>query len=92
MSANEYVGKTVCSPELAKIGKVKGVIFSENGVKAVTLGFGGFLSMGEKRVEVAMGIIEPTRDGFSVKLVTNATREQLASAPKLDISPRIFLN
>ena len=92
MSANEYIGKTVYSPAYDKIGKVKDVIFSENGVKAVILGFGGILGIGEKRVAVAMDSIEPTRDGFSVKLVTNATREQLASAPKLDISPRIFLN
>ena len=92
MSANEYIGKTVYSPELDKIGKVKDVIFSENGVKAVVLGLGGFLGIGEKRVAVAIDSIEPTRDGFSVKLITNATREQLASAPKLDISPRVFLN
>ena len=58
---------------------------TDNGnVRAVVLGVGGFLGMGEKNMAVSMSAIDMTKDGSSSKLVVKATKDQIKSAPTYD--------
>ena len=92
MSANDFIGKTVYTRANENIGEVNDVILSQNGVNAVILGVGGFLGLGEKNVAVSMSSIEIAKDGSSSKLIVDATKEQLNSAPKYDASMRKYMN
>lgn len=67
------------------IGEVNEVILSRQGeVKAVVLGVGGFLGIGEKDVAVAMKDVKFVRDGDGPDdyfLVVNANKQMLTDAP-----------
>ena len=74
-------------------GEVNDLIVTDNGaVQAVILGVGGFLGIGEKDVAVAMRAIEMQPDGDSVKLVVDASKDQLNSAPGYDRTKRVYVN
>ncbi|EJC84174.1 PRC-barrel protein [Rhizobium leguminosarum bv. trifolii WSM2297] len=67
------------------IGEVNEVILSRQGeVKAVVLGVGGFLGLGEKAVAIPMKDIKFVRDGDDADdyfLVVNANKQMLTDAP-----------
>jgi len=67
------------------IGDINEVVLGRDGsVKAVVLGVGGFLGMGEKNVAVSMNDIKFVRNGDGASdyfLVINSTKEALNSAP-----------
>jgi len=67
------------------IGDINEVVLGRDGsVKAVVLGVGGFLGMGEKNVAVSMNDIKFVRNGDGATdyfLVINSTKEALNSAP-----------
>lgn len=67
------------------IGEIDDVILSRDGsVKAVILGVGGFLGIGEKDIAVEMDRIRFVRedgDGDDFFLVVNANKEMLEAAP-----------
>lgn len=92
VSANDVIGKTVYSSNNENIGEVNDLIMSDNGkIRAVILGVGGFLGMGEKEVAVDMASVNMTPEGNSVKLMLNATKEQLTSAPQYDRATRNYM-
>lgn len=92
ITASDFTGKRIYSKAGDDIGEVNDVILSADGkVSAVILGVGGFLGMGEKDVLVAMRSIDMQRDGDTLKLVVDATKEILTSAPTFDRSKRTYM-
>ena len=93
ISANDFIGKRVYSKTGDDIGEVNDLIMTDNGsIRAVILGVGGFLGMGEKDVAVSMNAINMTQDGSTVKLVVDGSKEQFKSAPQYDRSKRTYIN
>ena len=92
MSANDFIGKRVYTKNNEDIGEVNDIIMTDNGnVRAVILGVGGFLGMGEKDVAVSMNSINVSQDGNSTKLIVDATKDQLTAAPKYDRAKRTYV-
>lgn len=93
ISANDFIGKRVYSKAGDDIGEVNDLIMTDNGsIRAVILGVGGFLGMGEKDVAVSMNAINMTQDGSNLKLVVDGSKEQFKSAPQYDRSKRTYIN
>lgn len=91
-SANDFIGKRVYSTANEDIGEVNDVILSEDGkVRAVILGVGGFLGIGEKDVAVDMNSIQMVQDGNSMKLAINTTKDMLKAAPSYDRTTRTYV-
>lgn len=71
--------------EWADVGEVNDVVLDWNGgVKAVVLGVGGFLGIGEKNVAIEMASLRKVRESNDVSdwfLVVNSSKELLTSAP-----------
>ncbi len=67
------------------IGEVNDVVLDWNGsIKAVVLGVGGFLGMGEKDVAIDMSSLRKVRESDTATdwfLVVNSTKEALKNAP-----------
>ena len=92
ISANDFIGKRVYSRNGDDIGKVADLILTENGgISAVVLGVGGFLGMGTKDVAISMASIDMSKDGNSVRLVMDATKDQLKAAPTYDSATRTYI-
>ena len=92
MSANDFIGKRVYSRNGDDIGKVADLILTDDGsVSAVVLGVGGFLGIGTKDVAISMASIDMAKDGNSVKLVMDATKDQLKAAPTYDSATRTYI-
>jgi len=89
VSSNDMV-KAGAEKDWDDIGEINEVILGQDGnVKAVVLGVGGFLGIGEKNVAVPMSDVKMVRNGDGANdyyLVVNATKEALNAAPsyKLD--------
>jgi hypothetical protein len=99
MRASKLIGQTIYATEKApgdsvaagaekdwdNVGKINELILSHDGVvKAVVLGVGGFLGMGEKNVAVALNDVKFVKNGDSPSdyfLVVNASKDTLAAAP-----------
>ena len=91
MSASDYIGKAVYDETGANIGEVNDLIISQTGdIQAVILGVGGFLGIGEKDVAVAVSSVKMVQDGDAKRLVVQATKESLESAPTYDRSNRRY--
>ncbi|WP_373506005.1 PRC-barrel domain-containing protein [Aestuariivirga sp.] len=91
MSASDYIGKAVYDETGSNIGEVNDLIISQAGdVQAVILGVGGFLGMGEKDVAVSVNAVKMVQDGDAQRLVVQATRESLESAPAYDRDNRRY--
>jgi len=91
MSANDYIGKTVYDQAGNNIGEVNDLIVSGDGnVEAVILGVGGFLGIGEKDVAVNTAAVQMVQDGDNTRLVVQASKEALESAPTYDKSNRRY--
>ena len=91
MSASDYIGKAVYDSTGANIGEVNDLILSENGqINAVILGVGGFLGMGEKNVAVSIPSVQMVQDGNAMRLVVEATKQQLEAAPSYDMTNRRY--
>ena len=77
----------VVEKEWDDIGEINEVILSREGeVKAVVVGIGGFLGVGEKDVAVAMKDIKFVKNGNDANdyfLVINTNKQMLTDAPGL---------
>lgn len=92
ITGSDFTGKRIYSKAGDDIGEVNDVLLSADGkVSAVVLGVGGFLGIGEKDVLVSMRSIDMQRDGNNVKLVVDATKEILTSAPTYDRTKRSYM-
>ncbi|HMN86150.1 MAG TPA: PRC-barrel domain-containing protein [Bauldia sp.] len=82
--ASNWIGKSLYNPSDENVGDVNDLLFSDSGqVKAVIVGVGGFLGIGEKNVAISLDAIDarPDADG-DVTLYINATADQLKAAPE----------
>lgn len=92
MTATDFIGKRVYTKAGDDIGEVNDLFVTDNGnVRAVVLGVGGFLGIGEKDVAVSMNAVEMVQDGDAVRLVVDATKDQLQAAPTFDRVKRTYV-
>ena len=85
--ANQYlagkrlIGAKVLSKEGQTIGTIDDLIVSQgNQIEGVTMGVGGFLGVGEKKIGVRIGALKiATSDGKTTITLPNATKEILAA-------------
>lgn len=84
------VAKAGSEKDWDNVGDINEVILDKTGdVKAVVLGVGGFLGMGEKNVAVNMNDVKFVRNGDGADdyyLVINASKDVLAKAPAYDMN------
>lgn len=89
-SANEWrgsklIGATIYGPDNSSIGDVNDVLVGDNGrIRAVVVGVGGFLGVGEKDVAVPFAALNIQRDrgsGGIHKISVSYSKDQLKSAP-----------
>jgi sporulation protein YlmC with PRC-barrel domain len=81
--ASDLTGATVYSPTDEAIGDVNDVIVSRDGkVDGIVVGVGGFLGIGEKDVAIEMAKIKMTETENGIKLVLDASKDELAAAPE----------
>jgi ribosomal 30S subunit maturation factor RimM len=81
--ASDMIGMRVYNAENENIGEIEDLVIDNNkDVKAVVLGVGGFLGVGERKVAVEPGsvMIEKRNDGE--RAVVHATKQSLTSAPE----------
>ena len=83
--ASQLIGTDVMGPNNVKIGDVNDVVVDSSGtVRAVVIGAGGFLGVGEKDIAISLKSLmikqDPSGDKID-KLSTALTKEQLAAAP-----------
>ena len=78
--------------EWADVGEVNDVVLNWDGsVKAVVLGVGGFLGMGEKNVAIEMSSLRKARESMDSNdwfLVVNTSKEMLTNAPAYTTNPK----
>jgi hypothetical protein len=78
--------------EWADVGEVNDVVLDWNGgVKAVVLGVGGFLGVGEKNVAIEMASLQKVRESMDSNdwfLVVNSSKEMLTNAPAYVANPK----
>ncbi len=85
MIAQDYIGQKVYNHKAEEIAKVNDLVFGEDGqVKAVILGVGGLLGIGQKDVAVRFDAIETSRkaDTDEPMLVLDASADDLKAAPE----------
>jgi len=86
MSGEALIGASVKNAEGETIGDIKDIHLNKDGsVKAVVVGVGGFLGIGEKDVRLDWNKIQVTRDdanGGDMVVRTEASKESLESMPE----------
>jgi hypothetical protein len=82
--ASNWIGKSLYNAADENLGDINDILIgTDGGVRAVVVGVGGFLGIGEKDVAVSFAAIEPRTDADgNVELYINATQEQLEAAPE----------
>jgi len=82
--ASNWIGKSLYNTADENLGDINDILLDQNGaVRAVIVGVGGFLGIGEKDVAVNFAAIEPrTDEDGDISLYLNATQEQLEAAPE----------
>ena len=92
-SANRWLKQDVYDTAGNKIGEVDDLIVADNqSVEAAIVSVGGFLGIKEKYVAVPINALRPTERNGKWRLIMNATKEILKSAPgfKYDRSQEIW--
>lgn len=86
-AADEYrssklVGSKVYNTTNENIGSIEDIILKSDGsLDEVVLSVGGFLGIGEKYVSVPWSALKVSRDGGSLKIVTDGTKDSLKALP-----------
>jgi sporulation protein YlmC with PRC-barrel domain len=82
ISGNAFIGTNVRNQNNEIVGKVEDVYIDDRGaIKTVVVAVGGFLGMATKDVAVRWSDIGRSRDGKSLVLTTNWTKESLTAMP-----------
>jgi sporulation protein YlmC with PRC-barrel domain len=82
MSASALIGKTVKNATNESVGKIDDVYLdASGGVKLVVVSVGGFLGVGSKDVAVPWTDLKFSRDGNSITVLTNWTKDSLKAMP-----------
>jgi sporulation protein YlmC with PRC-barrel domain len=83
ISGNAFIGTNVRNQSNEIVGKVEDVYIDDRGaIKTVVVAVGGFLGMATKDVAVRWSDIGRSRDGKSLVLTTNWTRDSLTAMPE----------
>ena len=83
ISGNAFIGTNVRNQSNEIVGKVEDVYIDDRGaIKTVVVAVGGFLGMATKDVAVRWSDIGRSRDGKSLVLITNWTKESLTAMPE----------
>jgi sporulation protein YlmC with PRC-barrel domain len=83
ISGNAFIGANVRNRNNETVGKVEDVYIDDRGtIKTVVVSVGGFLGIGTKDVAVQWGDIVHSRDGKSLVLTTNWTKDSLKAMPE----------
>jgi hypothetical protein len=84
--ASNWMGKSLYNGADENLGDINDILIGSDGrIRAVIVGVGGFLGIGEKDVAVSFTAIEPRADADgNVDLYLNATQEQLEAAPDFE--------
>jgi sporulation protein YlmC with PRC-barrel domain len=83
LSGNAFIGTNVRNQTNEIVGKVEDVYIDDRGaIKTVVVSVGGFLGMATKDVAVRWSDIGRSRDGKSLVLTTNWTRDSLKAMPE----------
>jgi hypothetical protein len=82
----KLIGSSVYGPDNASIGSVNDLLIGNDGnVRAVVIGVGGFLGVGEKNVAIPLDALNISRkpDSSSIeKISVTYTKDELKTAPK----------
>jgi len=90
MSAESLIGKTVKNATNESIGKINDFYLDASGeVKLVVVSVGGFLGVGSKDVGVPWHDLKFGRDGNSITIMTNWTKDSLKAMPDYKDERRI---
>jgi len=77
------IGTTVRNNQNENVGEVEDLIMEKSGdVKAAIISVGGFLGIGERWVAVNFESLTLQPDGSNWRVMLNATRDQMKSAPE----------
>ena len=83
ISGNAFIGMNVRNQNNEIVGKVEDVYIDDRGaIKTVVVSVGGFLGMGTKDVAVRWSDIGRSRNGKSLVLTTNWTKDSLKAMPE----------
>jgi hypothetical protein len=82
--ASNWIGKSLYNGADENVGDVNDLLFTQDGqVRAVIVGVGGFLGIGEKNVAINLDAIQPrTDEDGDVTLYINTTADALKAAPE----------
>jgi sporulation protein YlmC with PRC-barrel domain len=90
MSAESLVGKTVKNAANESVGKISDFYLDASGaVKLVVVSVGGFLGVGSKDVGVPWTDLKFGRDGNTITVLTNWTKDSLKAMPDYKDERRI---
>ena len=82
---SKLIGAIVYGPDNASIGEISDVLIGNDGkIRAVVIGVGGFLGVGEKNVAMPFDALNITRkpDSSSIdKITVSYTKDDLKNAP-----------
>jgi sporulation protein YlmC with PRC-barrel domain len=82
VSANAVIGAKIKNENKDTVGTVQDMYIDGSGnVKTVVVSVGGFLGVGSKDVAVKWSDVKQTRDGKSVVLMTNLSKDDLKAMP-----------
>jgi len=83
--SSKLVGASVYGPDNASIGEVNDVLIGNDGkIRAVVIGVGGFLGVGEKNVAIPLEALNITRkpESSSIdKITVSYSKDELKGAP-----------
>jgi ribosomal 30S subunit maturation factor RimM len=79
---SKLVGSKVYNNANENIGSIEDIILKQDGsLDEVVLSVGGFLGIGDKYVAVPFSALKVTRDGSSIKVMTDGTKDSLKALP-----------
>jgi sporulation protein YlmC with PRC-barrel domain len=79
---SKLVGSKVYNNANENIGSIEDIILKADGaMDEVVLSVGGFLGIGDKYVAVPFSDLKLRRDGSSLKIMSNGTKESLKALP-----------
>jgi len=82
LRTSKLVGSKVYNSANENIGSIEDIVLKADGsIDEVVLSVGGFLGIGDKFVSVPFSNLKITRDGTSLKVVTDGTKDSLKALP-----------
>lgn len=82
LRTSKIVGTKVYNNANENIGSVEDIVLKPDGtMDEVVLSVGGFLGIGDKYVAVPFSDLKISRDGSSLRITTNGTKDSLKALP-----------